>query len=442
LLQDQGQLVEAAAEFEQIIRQDARDADAHNNLGISLFGLGKPVEAIKEFHTAIRLSPDHAMAHNNLGNALFKQGQVSQAIAEYQLAIRLKPDYVEPHLNLGAILCDQKRDYTGAEAHFREVIRLRPDDAYGHLYLGNALRNQAKLVDAIAEYNETIRLKPLEPKFHQYLGHALRDQGKVSEAIGEFHTAIELDPKYPGARVSLGAILCDVKHDYAGAEAQFREAIRLEGNDPNAHYCLGLSLRHQGKLDQAIAAFQEVIRLQPGNPDAHAILGDILIDQGKRAGAIAEYRQSIRLNPNLAGVRNSLSWTLVVAPGRPPKEYEEGLAQALEAVELDKHTANSYGTLALAHYRSGDWAESVAAGEQAIALRKGLGGYDGFIQAMARWRKGEKDEAGEWFDKAVDWTRRNASDNVVLRAFWSEAAELLGRPGPGALTGPTAANPH
>jgi superkiller protein 3 len=442
LLQDQGQLVEAAAEFEQIIRQDARDADAHNNLGISLFHLGKPVEAIKELHTAIRLSPDHAMAHNNLGMALFKQGQVSQAIAEFQLAIRLKPDYVEPHLNLGAILCDQKRDYTGAEAHFREVIRLRPDDAYGHLYLGNALRNQAKLVDAIAEYNETIRLKPREPKYHQYLGHALRDQGKVSEAIGEFHTAIELDPKYPGARVSLGAILCDVKHDYAGAEAQFREAIRLEGNDPNAHYCLGLSLRHQGKLDQAIAAFEEVIRLQPGNPGAHEILGDILLGQGKVAESIAMYRQAIRLNPNNAEARNSLAWALVAAPGRPPKDYEEGLAQARKAVELDKSSSNIYGTLALAHYRAGHWAESLAGSEQAIKLRGGPIGYDAFIQSVARWHKGEKDEAGKWFEKAVEWTRLNAADNLVLRGFWSEAAELLGRPGPGAPAGPAAPKPY
>jgi tetratricopeptide (TPR) repeat protein len=441
-LMDQGQLVEAVAEFENVIRQDARDADAHNNLGICLYQLGKPVEAIREFHAAIRLRPDHAIAHNSLGMALIRQGQVSQAIAEFQLAIRLKPDYVEPRLNLGAILCDQKHDYTGAEAHFREVIRLKPDNAYGHLYLGNALRNQAKLVDAIAAYNEAIRLKPREAKFHQYLGNALRDQEKVSEAIGEFQKAIELDPNDAAARVSLGAILCDVKHDYAGAEAQFGEAIRLQGNDPNAHYCLGLSLRHQGKLDQAIAALEEAIRLQPGNPGAYEILGDILLGQGKPPEAIAKYRQAIRLNPNNAEARNSLAWALVFAPGRPPKDYEEGLAQALKAVESDKQTANSYGTLALAHYRAGHWAESLAASEQAIKLRGGPIGYDGFFQSMARWHTGDKDEAGKWFDKAVDWTRRNAAENLVLRGFWSEAAELLRRPGPGTPDGVAAAKPR
>ena len=51
---------------------------------------------------AIRLKPDNAEAHNNLGVSLNDQGKLDEAIAEYREAIRLKPEHVEAHNNLGS----------------------------------------------------------------------------------------------------------------------------------------------------------------------------------------------------------------------------------------------------------------------------------------------------------------------------------------------------
>ena len=64
----------------------------------------------------------------------------------------------------------------------------------------------------------------------------------------------------------------------------------------------------------------------------------------------------------------------------------------------------SYTTLALAEYRAGHWAESIAAAERSTARTKGAGAANaanGFFLAMALWQKGDKDEARKWFDKAV-----------------------------------------
>jgi hypothetical protein len=51
---------------------------------------------------------------------------------------------------------------------------------------------------------------------------------------------------------------------------------------------------------------------------------------------------------------------------------------------------------------------------------------------MALWQRGEKDRSRSFFDRAVAWTKKNDPKNAELLAFWREAAELLGRPGPGA----------
>ena len=63
---------------------------------------------------------------------------------------------------------------------------------------------------------------------------------------------------------------------------------------------------------------------------------------------------------------------------------------------------------------------------------QGGNAYEWFVLALVHARQGDKAKAGEWFDKAVVWTKGKASDNADLRPIWTEAAKVLGRPGPDA----------
>ncbi len=87
-------------------------------------------------------------------------------------------------------------------------------------------------------------------------------------------------------------------------------------------------------------------------------------------------------------------------------------------------------TLALAEYRAGHWAESIAAAERSVALRKGVDASNGFFLSMALWQHGQKDRSRSSFDQAVAWTRKNDPKNADLLLFWREAAALLGQPSP------------
>ena len=44
---------------------------------------------------------------------------------------------------------------------------------------------------------------------------------------------------------------------------------------------------------------------------------------------------------------------------------------------------------------------------------------------MAHWQLGDKDEAGQWYDRAVEWMEQNQPGNGELARFRAEAAELL-----------------
>ena len=53
------------------------------------------------------------------------------------------------------------------------------------------------------------------------------------------------------------------KNDYRGAEAAFREVIRIFPDNAGSHYNLGLALEYQKRWSEAVDAYREAMRLNP-----------------------------------------------------------------------------------------------------------------------------------------------------------------------------------
>jgi tetratricopeptide (TPR) repeat protein len=79
--------------------------------------------------------------------------------------------------------------------------------------------------------------------------------------------ARRFDPYLLDARVNLGGILCDEKHDYDGAIAEFHAALRLKPDLGKANFTLGVGLRQKAQFREALASLQRA--QQPGykHPD-------------------------------------------------------------------------------------------------------------------------------------------------------------------------------
>ena len=95
-------------------------------------------------------------------------------------------------------------------------------------------------------------------------------------------------------------------------------------------------------------------------------------------------------------------------------------------MELAPQVGSCWTTLGIAHYRIGRWQEAVDALQRAGELRAGGDSIDWFFLAMARWQLGDKEQAGAWYDRAVQWMEKHQPQNDELRRFRQEAEELLG----------------
>jgi tetratricopeptide (TPR) repeat protein len=152
--------------------------------------------------------------------------------------------------------------------------------------------------------------------------------------------------------------------------------------------------------------------------------------------ATAAYREAVRQSPKNANLFNSLAWMLATATDPKLRDPGQAVEFAKRATELAPDDGSIWNTLGVAQYRAGEWQLAIDALNSSLKLRNGGDSADWFFVAMARWQLGHKDEARQWYDKAVEWMDKNAPKNEELLRFRAEAAELLGIAEPQPSTDP------
>jgi tetratricopeptide (TPR) repeat protein len=435
---DLAQVLEKMGRREEAIRCYAaaraiRPETAHS-LAHALSERGESDEAIAVLRDLVRLRPEDPRHLGCLGRELKVRGRSREADAaldaahtKFDAVKRSKSDFWA-HFDLGSVLLWKgRRDESIAE--FREAIRLQPEHAMAHHNLASALQEAGRLDEALAEYREAVRLESDLATAHHGLATALNGVGRRDEAIAELRAAIRLRPEHAVVHFGLASALQE-EGRLDEAIAEYREAIRLEPGHALVHIKLGHLLRNLGRFDEAIAESREAIRFQPDLAVAHNALAWALQDKGRLDEAIAEYRAAIRLQPDLAVAHNHLAWVLATDADPRRRDPAEALEHARKAVERKPDDGDFHNTLGAAEYRAGNWGPAIAALRKSMELRRGGDASDWFFLSLAQKRLGRDEEAGAWFDKAVIWTRQHGPRNEELRRFWSEAAELLGRPGP------------
>jgi cytochrome c-type biogenesis protein CcmH/NrfG len=155
--------------------------------------------------------------------------------------------------------------------------------------------------EAIPALREAVRLEPENAAYRSELINAWYKYGVEPPSVKEADTK---DVFGLSTRSTLPKIFS--QQTKAEKEADVREVLSLEPNNPKLHGVLAAVLIEKGKLADAEAEYREAIRLEPQTVYYHSRLAELLVRQQKWAEAVEEYRQAVLLAPNDKALKKSL----------------------------------------------------------------------------------------------------------------------------------------
>ena len=252
--------------YQQAIRQDAANAEAHANLGVAYEQIGRGDLAEAMFRKALQLRPDYADAHLNLGLKLAERGRFEEALEPLSEAVRLEPGHSSARQGLAMVLTRLNRPLD-AVPHFEIVLSGNPDSADAHLNLGIALAEGGRKEQALESFLAARQLAPESFRPPYNLGRVLADLGRTADARDALENAVALNWAFAPALQLLGTI-----HQSQGSGDRAVElltrAADLDPQNPLVHYDLGLAVAQAQSAQKAVSHWERAVALDPGHKDS------------------------------------------------------------------------------------------------------------------------------------------------------------------------------
>jgi TolB-like protein/DNA-binding winged helix-turn-helix (wHTH) protein len=222
--------------------------------------------------------------------------------------------------------------------------------------------------------------------------------------------ALQLDPKSSLAYQALAYVHYVYDWDWAAAERDAKEAIRLKPNDSGAIGELGDVYRALGRWNESVRLYETATTLDPLSAPWHSHLRAVWLSTGRLREAEAEARRVLQITPTYAGGHRLLGEVLL-AQGKP----EAALA------EMQQESSNWRDVgLTMAYHALGHQDESDAAFARLVREHAHDDAAD--IAAAYGYRR-ELDQAFVWLDRAYRqrdsdlWTIKLDQGNPLLNDY-------------------------
>jgi TolB-like protein/Tfp pilus assembly protein PilF len=162
-------------------------------------------------------------------------------------------------------------------------------------------------------------------------------------------SALEIDESLDEAHTSLGFVKLYYDWDARGAAAEYRRALELNPNSPQANHWYSSALHVLGRSDEAIAHVERAVAIDPLSVMENAGLAWSLLSARRYAEARERLQRAIELDPDFAIAHWLLGETYAL-DNRVP----ESLSYFQRAVELSGESLWFVPPLAWAHGLNGD----------------------------------------------------------------------------------------
>jgi len=175
----------------------------------------------------------------------------------------------------------------------QQLATTAPNSPQAHELNAESLEVQGKWDQAAREYQAILQQNPREPGVHFRLGRLLLSKPNppptvADDAKKEFQQELEIDPNNAGAEYVLGELARQAQQ-LDEAIQHFSRAAKLDAGFGDAFLGLGSSLMSQRKFSEAVPPLETAVKLEPQNPVAHYNLAMAYARSGRKEAADKEF---------------------------------------------------------------------------------------------------------------------------------------------------------
>ena len=343
-------------------------SSAYFNRGIILSALGRYVDAAADYQRLLKINPNHFEAQYNLGVSYLRQKDYPHAIDAFEKAATLAGGSRKARAlyNLGiAYRAADENDYERSRQAFVAAIRLKPD--YLEARIGLVTIESASVPgqqQALAELEKILSIKPSYSRayFQRALIH--NKQGKADKAASDYQKAIQYNPEYSKARYNYALLMLD-SGQWAKAREQLEWILKRSPNHVRSLFNLGRAVYAQKDYDAALKHYYDAIYLMRGDyPEAFLNVGLAHSARNENEAAVYAYQEAIRLRPAYPEAWYNLGLIYL-----DNKEYDNALNAFQSALEYDKNYAQAWFNIGVIYARLNKNDLAIDAYKTALAIR-------------------------------------------------------------------------
>ncbi len=286
-------LARALPRLEQAQRTRPDAYDNGYDLALAYLMVGRTGEARQTLQSLVAIR-DAGELHNLLGQVDERDGKYLEAANEFAAAAHMDPS--EDNLFVWGSELLLHRTYEPAIAVFQQATQRYPDSPRLAIGLGMALYSHGQYEESIASLLRASDLNPHDARCYLFLSKAyLSSQKQAEDVIARFKRYAELEPQnglaqyYYAVSLWKGRRLEDSTVDFAAVEALLQKAVALDGSLAEAHLQLGILYSDQHAYEKSLPEYRQALALAPELPDAHYRLGQYYVHAGDKEHAQQEF---------------------------------------------------------------------------------------------------------------------------------------------------------
>jgi tetratricopeptide (TPR) repeat protein len=363
LLVAQGKFAEVRPIAEELLKENAQDAEALSVRGSLLMASSKPEDldaARKDFEAIMTLEPNDPVSRFKLGRIAQIRGDRPLARKRYEESAKLRASYLPPRMGMAEVLFEE-RQFTPALEQLDAVIQVDPRNPEVRLMRSAVLMELGRKASAQAEIQQVQREFPDYPAAELQAGYFALARKAYGEADASFRKVYT--PGAPDIRALNG--LVEVRLAQNNPEAAFHLMRQDLAKQPYSAAVRGLlagTAARLGRFAEALKEYEPLVASQPESAAVRARYADLYRLMGNTDEAIRHYQKASELDTRSPGpaamlgylyatqkrfpeARTALEKARAAAPQDP--EILNNLAYLLAEMRADLPTAAGYAQTAM-----------------------------------------------------------------------------------------------